>query len=120
MTERLLSLIDKFVYSAARHGSYVLVLLAALSYNVETVAPAHGFVVLEAADHGEQNKAVVSHSRTIHDTQQIVVGLDTTIAPSLGFDRAGAVRQTVETYSIAQTIRHFDARGSPGEASLAV
>lgn len=115
MTEQLLSLIDKFVYSAARHGSYVLVLLAALSYNVETVAPTHGFAVIEAAAHGEQEKAVVSHSRTIYDTQQIVVGFDTTIVPSLGFGGTGVVRQTSETYSIAQTIRHFDARGSPAE-----
>lgn len=117
MTERILSLLDQFVYSAARHGSYVLVLLAALSYNVETVAPQRGYVVIEAADQGEQSKAVISYGRSVSDNQQIVVGLDTTLAPSVGMDCAGAVLETSETYSIAQTIRHFDARGSPGETS---
>ncbi|MBN9081131.1 MAG: hypothetical protein BGP04_22895 [Rhizobiales bacterium 62-17] len=121
MTERLLSLLDRFVYSAARHGSYLLVLLAALAYNAETVAPQRGYVVLENADHGEQTqKTVITVGRTHHDTEQIVFGLKNDLILTVGLDRTGSVRATVETYSISKTIRHFDARGPPAKASRAV
>ncbi|MDH7797418.1 MULTISPECIES: hypothetical protein [unclassified Beijerinckia] len=120
MTERLLSLLDRFVYSAARHGSYLLVLLAAVAYNAETVAPSRGYVVIENSDPGEQTKAVVTYGRTLHDTEQVVFGLKTDIAPATGLDRTGSLRRTVETYSISQTIRHFDPRGPPVGVSRAV
>ena len=85
------------------------------------MAPQRGYVVIESSDHGEQsNKAVLSVGRTLHDTEQVVFGLKNELILTVGLDRIGSVRATVETYSIIRTIRHFDARGPPVGESRAV
>jgi len=112
MAEGILNRLDKFVYSVARHGSYALVLLAALAFNFETAAPARTYAVVETSTHHETTKAVIGHSFA-SDTSDIMFGLQTEIALQPAIDGTAPTPADPSPYSIQRTIRHFDARGSP-------
>jgi len=112
MAEGFLNRLDRFVYSVARHGSYALVLLAALAFNFEAAAPARTYAVVESTSHHETTKAVIGHSFA-SDTSDIMFGLQTEIVLQPTIDGTAPPPADPSPYSISRTIRHFDARGPP-------
>ena len=120
MAQGILNPLDRFVYFVARHGSYTLVLLAALAFNFEAAAPARAHAVIEtSADHGT-SKVVIGHSGAASDTSDIVFGLQTEIAPQPAVGGAMPAPGAPWRHSIQRTIRHFDARGSPSVSMRAI